>query len=85
MTGDACSGELAKVDTSGHILFGTDSAKLEPSSFDRSIGSLGGAVLHGHAHRRSGATPIPKGAARYNQRLSVRRARAVQPISCRPA
>lgn len=77
-TGDACSGELAKVDTSGHILFGTNSAKLDASSLDllnrlasaaRSCNGLRIAV-EGHTDT--------EGSARYNKRLSVRRARAVQ-------
>jgi outer membrane protein OmpA-like peptidoglycan-associated protein len=75
---DVCARELARVDVSGHILFGTDSAKLDPASFDllerlaaaaRSCNGLRIAI-EGHADT--------EGSAQYNKRLSVRRARAVQ-------
>ena len=75
---EICANELAKVDTSGHILFDFDSAKLDPESFDlldrlasaaRSCNGLRIAI-EGHADT--------EGSARYNKRLSVRRARAVQ-------
>lgn len=75
---DACTRELGKVDTSGHILFDTNSAKLDATSFDllnrlaaaaRSCNGLRIAI-EGHADT--------DGSARYNKRLSVRRARAVE-------
>jgi outer membrane protein OmpA-like peptidoglycan-associated protein len=75
---DACGSELAKVDTSGHILFDTDSAKLDASSHDlldrlasaaRSCNGLRIAI-EGHTDT--------EGSARYNKRLSVRRAQAVE-------
>jgi OOP family OmpA-OmpF porin len=75
---DACARELAKVDTSGHILFDTNSAKLDAASFDL-LNRLAAAAkscnglriaIEGHADT--------DGSARYNKRLSVRRARAVE-------
>jgi outer membrane protein OmpA-like peptidoglycan-associated protein len=75
---DVCASELAKVDTSGHILFDTDSAKLDVSSHDlldrlaaaaRSCNGLRIAI-EGHTDT--------EGSARYNKRLSIRRARAVE-------
>jgi outer membrane protein OmpA-like peptidoglycan-associated protein len=75
---DVCARELGKVDMSGHILFDTDSAKLDPASLDllnrlasaaRSCNGLRIAI-EGHADT--------EGSARYNKRLSVRRARAVE-------
>lgn len=77
-TQDACARELAKVDTSGHILFDTNSAKLDAASFDL-LNRLASAAkscnglriaIEGHADA--------DGSARYNKRLSVRRARAVE-------
>lgn len=73
-----CSRELAKVDTSGHILFDTDSATLDETSHDL-LNRLASAARSCNGLRIAieGHTDT-EGSARYNKRLSVRRARAVQ-------
>ena len=74
---DACQASLDKVTRSGHINFATDSATLESSSFD-TLDRLAAAAkscpgvriaIEGHTDA--------EGSVAYNQRLSVRRAKAV--------
>lgn len=75
---DACRRELSKVDTSGHILFDTDSAELDDASQDL-LNRLAAAARSCNGLRIAieGHTDT-EGSARYNKRLSIRRARAVE-------
>jgi outer membrane protein OmpA-like peptidoglycan-associated protein len=75
---DVCGRDLAKVDTSGHILFRTNSARVDPASYDL-LDRLAAAAQSCNGLRIAveGHTDTT-GSARYNNRLSVRRARAVQ-------
>ena len=72
-----CQAELNRLVSAGHILFATDSAKLDSSSFT-TLDKLAAAAracpevriaIEGHTDA--------EGSSEYNQRLSVRRARAV--------
>ncbi len=75
---DACRGALSKVDISGHILFDTNSTKLDADSLDL-LDRLAAAAQSCNGLRIAieGHTDT-EGSARYNKKLSVRRARAVQ-------
>jgi OOP family OmpA-OmpF porin len=73
----SCQAELSRIANAGHILFATDSAKLDSASFE-TLDRLAAAAracpgvriaIEGHTDS--------EGSAEYNQRLSVRRARAV--------
>lgn len=77
VVGNACRENLGKVANAGHVLFDTDSAALDSASFEI-LSRLAAAAktcpglriaIEGHTDA--------EGNARYNQRLSVRRARAV--------
>ena len=75
---DACGGALSKVDISGHILFDTNSSKLDTGSLSL-LDRLAAAAQSCNGLRIAieGHTDTD-GSARYNKSLSVRRARAVQ-------
>lgn len=75
---DACGGALSKVDISGHILFDTNSTKLDTDSLDL-LDRLAAAAQSCNGLRIAieGHTDTD-GSARYNKNLSVRRARVVQ-------
>jgi outer membrane protein OmpA-like peptidoglycan-associated protein len=75
---DACQDSLGRITPNGHINFATDSATLESSSF-ATLDRLAAAArscpgiriaIEGHTDA--------EGSAAYNQRLSVRRAKAVE-------
>ncbi len=75
---DACGSALSKVDLSGHILFDTNSTKLDADSLGL-LDRLAAAAQSCNGLRIAieGHTDT-EGSARYNKSLSVRRARAVQ-------
>ena len=75
---DACGSALSKVDLSGHILFDTNSTKLDAGSLsllDRL--AVAAQSCNGLRIAIEGHTDTD-GSARYNKSLSVRRARTVQ-------
>lgn len=73
----ACQDNLNKISAAGHILFGTDSATLDTSSFE-TLDRLAEAAkaCPGMRIAIEGHTDA-EGDTDYNQRLSVRRAQAV--------
>lgn len=75
---DACGAAVSKVDLSGHILFDTNSTKLDADSLNL-LDRLAAAAQSCNGLRIAieGHTDT-EGSARYNKSLSVRRARAVQ-------
>jgi OOP family OmpA-OmpF porin len=74
---NACQDNLNRITNAGHINFGTDSAALDSASFE-TLDRLAGAAraCPGMRIAIEGHTDA-EGSAEYNQRLSVRRARAV--------
>jgi outer membrane protein OmpA-like peptidoglycan-associated protein len=73
----ACQQSLQRIVSAGHILFATDSATLDPSSFDTLDRlSVAAKACPGMRIAIEGHTDS-EGTADYNQRLSVRRAQAV--------
>jgi OOP family OmpA-OmpF porin len=74
---NACQESLNKITRAGHINFATDSATLDSASFDTLDRLAAAAKACPAMHIAIEGHTDAEGSAGYNQRLSVRRARAV--------